>query len=1176
PNDGLTLTEVWGYAFGFPAEVGPQTNYIDNVVIYGDRGTARPQALFTESGYFLAEGQTATVGVVIDMPGDEPLTEDLTVTYASSDGTAVAGSDYLSSSGVLTFSAGDPSGTVMTFTVETLLDDEAEAGETIALSLESDGAVVGDSIHLVIGAHGLPYLDASLPVSERVADLLTRMSLEEKVGQITQANHQALADRQDIAAYYLGSLLSGGGGAPDTGNMPEDWADMVDGYQLVALQTRLGIPLIYGVDAVHGHNNVYGATIFPHNIGLGATRNPDLVRQVGEITAKEVYATGIPWNFAPCLAVVRDIRWGRTYEGFGETPELAQMMISYIDGLQGAELSAPNAVLATAKHWIGDGATSYGSSTTGSYILDQGITEMTEAELRAIEMPPYIDAISHGVGSVMPSYSSVDFLNGSGPLKMHAHSYLINDVLKGELGFNGFVISDWQAIDQIPGDYNSDVRTAINAGVDMVMVPNDYERFFNTLLAEVNAGNVSMDRIDDAVSLILTKKFELGLFEHPLSDRTEIGSIGSQAHRDVARQAVRESMVLLKNDNNLLPLDKGLNVYVAGKNANDIGNQSGGWTITWQGSSGDITPGTTILQGIEQIGGGSVTFSEDASAPLTGYDVGIVVVGETPYAEGVGDIGTSGRPDLLLDAADVHAIDTVCGAMPCVVVLVSGRPMIVTDQLPIIDSLVAAWLPGTEGDGVAEVLFGDYDFTGRLPFSWPRSMDQLPINVGDADYDPLFAYGFGLTGPRESKQWARDGLESLLPTGDRRTDLRFRWVIALVDKSLNPDLWLDGYTLDEKQGKWVFFFERMAASELMRISKKDASPADEVQTAIDLLMRADQGLAERAIDEAIALGGDADQISKAQDAMEKAAEDLALGKPDRAIDDYRKAWQYAVKSLELSRRGWKLIWSDEFGGTGPINRRNWNFHLGNGFNTGLSDFQGWGNNELEWYQEANAYRENGKLVIKGEYLDTPLNLFERDWHYTSARVTTQGLHAWQYGRIEARIAMPSVPGAWPAFWMLGDVYDGTYNGAEDGYDLMATNWSSCGEVDIMEHKNTEIVYGQNLFWDSRMGVLPWASDTNMNEPTTDTSVGDVTQFHVYGVEWDETRLRWYLDDRIIKSVDITAENQEEFHRPFFVVLNLALGGFFTGPTDPDPADFPLEMLVDYVRVYQQKSGGHGH
>lgn len=583
-------------------------------------------------------------------------------------------------------------------------------------------------------------------MKKRVADLVGRMSLQEKAGQMTQAERGAIGEGGDIATYDLGSLLSGGG-STSTPNTPAAWAKMIDGFQLRAQATRFQIPLIYGVDAVHGHNNLVGATIMPHNIGIGATRDPRLAEKAGAVTASEVRATGVPWDFAPCLCVTRDERWGRSYESFGEDPALVESMETVIQGLQGAangkDLKDDDKVLATAKHFVGDGGTEYGSSTTGTYTIDQGVTKVTRQQLEAVHLAPYETAVDRGIGTVMPSYSSLDILgDGQGPVKMHARADMINGALKGRMGFDGFVISDWNAIDQLPGDYGSHVRTAVDAGVDMMMVPYTYKDFGATLVDEVKAGRVSEKRIDDAVSRILTQKFRLGLFEKPYADTSGAAKIGSAAHRAVARQAAAESQVLLKNAGGVLPLKKSQKVYVAGSNADDIGNQSGGWTVTWQGSSGNITPGTTILQGMRNAGG-DVTYSKDASAPLSGYDVGVVVVGETPYAEGVGDVGNGN--DLELSAADKAAVDKVCAAMKCAVLIVSGRPQLIGDRLGAIDGLVASWLPGTEGDGVADVLYGRRPFTGQLPVTWPKTEAQLPVNVGDAAYDPQFPYGWGLT-----------------------------------------------------------------------------------------------------------------------------------------------------------------------------------------------------------------------------------------------------------------------------------------------------------------------------------------------------------------------------------------------------------------------------------------------
>ena len=601
----------------------------------------------------------------------------------------------------------------------------------------------------------LPYQDPARPVAERVDDLLSRMSLADKIGQMTQAERAGVSPG-DVTDFRLGSVLSGGGSAP-TPNTATAWADMYDGYQRGALATPLGIPLLYGLDAVHGDNNVYGSTIFPHNIGLGATRDPALVEQIGQATAEEVTGAGLDWTFAPCLCVARNDRWGRTYESFGEDPAIASAMTSLITGLQdagpaeptsggqqnaspaeptrGGKQNASPSILATAKHYIGDGGTTGG--------VDQGDTELSEAELRTIHLPPFKAAVDRGVASVMISFSS---WNGQ---KMHAGKYLITDVLKGELGFTGFTISDWAAIDQLdghPGFTEDEVVTAVNAGLDMLMVPENWADFLGYLRDAVQTGRIPMSRIDDANRRILTQKFRFGLFEQPYADRAFSSTIGSAAHRAVARQAVRESLVLLKNSNGVLPLAKtGGKIFVAGRNADDIGNQSGGWTLSWQGASGDTVPGTTILQGIRDAAGAgtTITYSRDGAGIDATYRAAIAVVGETPYAEGKGD-----RPGSLgLDSPDLATLAKLRAAgVPVIVVLVSGRPLDIANELGGWAALLAAWLPGSEGAGVADVLFGDYSPTGRLPVTWPSSASQEPINDGDGKTG-LFAYGQGLTYP---------------------------------------------------------------------------------------------------------------------------------------------------------------------------------------------------------------------------------------------------------------------------------------------------------------------------------------------------------------------------------------------------------------------------------------------
>lgn len=743
----LGLNEMWGYAVTLPTGA-PGSFAMDAVELYGKADPALKSSVVVDSAvHTVEEGGTAAIEISVATTGSAPIEEPVTVAYTTKGGSAEAGKDYAAVTGTHTFPAGTASGTTHTVSVATVKDKGAESAETIPLELAITGAKAPkENPQVVIDAHGLPYQNAKLPVKKRVADLLARMSPAEKAGQMTQAERNALRSQGDIATYDLGSLLSGGGSVP-TPNTPEAWAKMVDAYQLRAQATRFQIPLIYGVDAVHGHNNVIGSTIMPHNIGIGAGRDPKLAGKTGAVTANEVRATGIPWDFAPCVCVTRDERWGRSYEAYGEDPALVEAMETVITGMQGSpsgtDLDRNDKVLASAKHFVGDGGTEFGSSTTGAYTIDQGVTKVTREELEAVHLAPFTESVKRGVGTVMPSYSSLDVIgDDAGPVKMHANAEMINGVLKDRMGFEGFVISDWQAIDQIPGDYASDVRTSVNAGLDMIMVPTAYQDFTKTLQAEVTAGRISEARIDDAVSRILTQKFRLGLFEKPYADTTNLDEVGSAGHRAVAREAAAKSQVLLKNDGAVLPLKASQKVYVAGSNADDLGNQAGGWTISWQGASGATTTGTTILKGIEK-NTSSATFSKDASAPTEGYDAGVVVVGEKPYAEGIGDVGNG--HDLEISDADKKAIDTVCAAMKCAVLIVSGRPQLIADRLGAIDALVASWLPGTEGDGVADVLYGKRAFTGQLPVTWPKSESQLPINVGDTAYDPQFPYGWGLT-----------------------------------------------------------------------------------------------------------------------------------------------------------------------------------------------------------------------------------------------------------------------------------------------------------------------------------------------------------------------------------------------------------------------------------------------
>ncbi|MBA0742289.1 hypothetical protein Gogos_015358, partial [Gossypium gossypioides] len=586
------------------------------------------------------------------------------------------------------------------------------------------------------------YKDSNQPYNVRIKDLMGRMTLEEKIGQMIQIERN-VSSPEVMRQYFIGSLLSGGGSEPTPQASPKDWIDMVNEFQKGSLSSRLGIPMIYGIDAVHGHNNVYKATIFPHNIGL--------VNRIGVVTALEVRATGIHYVFAPCIAVCRDPRWGRCYESYSEDPKIVQDMTEIIPGLQGQIPSSypkgdpfvggMESVAACAKHYIGDGGTTKGINENNTVIDNKG--------LLSIHMPGYVSSIRKGVATVMISYSS---LNG---VKMHANYEMVTNFLKKNLRFKGFVISDWEGIDRITSpphaNYTYSIEASVNAGLDMIMLPYNYTEFIDGLTYLVKNNFVPMSRIDDAVKRILLVKFTMGLFENPLADEKFVEQLGCEAHRELAREAVRKSLVLLKNgksaDAPLLPLPKkASNILVAGSHADNLGYQCGGWTIKWMGFSGNnLTTGTTILTAIKNTVDPTtkVVYNENPDAEFVksgGFSHAIVVVGEHPYAETKGD-----NLNLTIPEPGPSTITNVCGTVKCVVVVVSGRPVVIQPYVASIEALVAAWLPGSEGQGVADVLFGDFGFTGKLSFTWFKTVDQLPMHVGDPHYDPLFPLGFGLT-----------------------------------------------------------------------------------------------------------------------------------------------------------------------------------------------------------------------------------------------------------------------------------------------------------------------------------------------------------------------------------------------------------------------------------------------
>lgn len=597
-------------------------------------------------------------------------------------------------------------------------------------------------------------------LDQQVEELLGKMTLAQKIGQMVQTERMAIEPEQ-VKAYHIGSILSGGGSCPGD-NQVSDWVDMNDAYWMASMESdddHLAIPVLYGVDAIHGHNNVSGATIFPHNIGLGASRDPDLLKRIAQVTAREILATGVDWTFAPTLAVARNSQWGRTYESYSEDPEIVfSYSGAFVEGLQGD--LGDDAVVACVKHWVGDGGTTEG--------IDQGDTRVSESELERLHIKPYYPAIDNGVLTVMASFNS---WNGD---KCHGHKYLLSYVLKERMGFNGFIISDWDGIDYLSESYFEAVAKGANAGIDMFMVSEHWRPFIDHLTHHVVEGTVPMSRIDDAVRRILRVKFAFGLFDKPRpSERpwSNDTSYGSEGHREVAREAVRKSLVLLKNENQILPLAKTQRILVAGKNADNIGHQCGGFTVAWQGTSGNefVVGGTSIWQGIEKVAPNAVLSTgrngDDADSEL--HDVAVVVIGEKPYAEGMGDIRVG--DDVIVQAgsqikgllkvlepygdslvlADLHPedLETITNirarGVPVVAVMVSGRPLVTNREIDDSTAFVAAWLPGSEGQGVSDVLFGDADFSGKLSFSWPEHGGATP-NIGDKEYAPKYPYGHGL------------------------------------------------------------------------------------------------------------------------------------------------------------------------------------------------------------------------------------------------------------------------------------------------------------------------------------------------------------------------------------------------------------------------------------------------
>jgi beta-glucosidase len=590
----------------------------------------------------------------------------------------------------------------------------------------------------------------------RIAQILSGMTLEEKVGQMTQPEITSITP-DEVRQYAIGTVLNGGGAWPGANKhaTQQDWLNLADAYWYASKSSRTKIPVIWGIDAVHGNNNVYGATVFPHNIGLGAAHDPCLARDVAAATARQIRATGQDWAFSPTLAVVQDDRWGRTYEGFSEDPRITRAYgYEAIDGLQdeATKRIGRSGVIATAKHFIGDGGTLKGQ--------DQGVNPSSEAEMINVHGQGYYGALAAGTQTVMVSFNSWTNTDlGINEGKLHGSDKALNQILKGKMGFDGLVVSDWNGIGQVPGCTNSSCPQAINAGIDVVMVPADWKAFITNTVAQVQSGQIPMARIDDAVTRILRVKLRDGIFEAQApSDRSFAESGEALTDHQLARAAARESQVLLKNNGNVLPLKPKSKVLVVGKSADSIQNQTGGWTLSWQGTgntNADFPNATSILAGLKQdLGDANVTFDEKGDVDPKGFDAVIAVIGETPYAEGVGDLTRKTLEASKLYPEDLAVLDKVSGkGTPVATVYVGGRPLYMNKEINRSDAFVAAWLPGSEGGGVADLMVKGKDvnggYTAKLSYSWPKSACQSPLNPWSPDYDPLFKLGYGLkTGQR--------------------------------------------------------------------------------------------------------------------------------------------------------------------------------------------------------------------------------------------------------------------------------------------------------------------------------------------------------------------------------------------------------------------------------------------
>lgn len=1043
------------------------------------------------------------------------------------------------------------------------------------------------------------------PATEaRIDELLARMTLEQKVGQLIQADISAI-EPSDLTEYPLGSILAGGNSGPygDERASAADWNRLVHEFRAASLanaENGVAIPIIFGVDAVHGHNNIPGATVFPHNIGLGAAHDVDLIRRIGAATAREIAASGIEWTFAPTLAVPQDPRWGRTYEGYSSDPALvAAYAEAMVHGLQGTlvagEPLAGDKVAATAKHYLADGGTDDG--------IDQGDATISEEELIRIHAAGYPAAVEAGALTVMASFSS---WHG---VKNHANRSLLTDVLKERMGFDGFVVGDWNGHGQVAGCTVTSCAAAINAGLDMFMAPDSWKALYASTLAQARDGTIPMARIDDAVRRILRVKAKLGLLDDPMRERPDYSAIGSAEHLALAREAVAKSLVLLKNNGSVLPIRPGANVLVAGPGADNMAMQNGGWTISWQGrdvTKADFPNGQTIWQALSRAirdAGGTATLSADGSFESR-PDVAVVVFGETPYAEMQGDVPTLDYQPVAPD--DLALLRRLKGqGVPVVSVFLSGRPMFTSPEINASDAFVAAWLPGTQANGIADVLVARRsgepvrDFSGTLPFAWPADA-RSPIT------DPLFERGYGLTyaTPRTVPTLSEDpgiDLAEALNLETFFTDGRAQepWVLSVADaggkrpigsgataspggavtvRSVDVTAQEDGKAFTWTgpgqvliEGPPANLSDRHRAGDVLRIDMRvddpgsgdarltfhgatvplaawlDTAPAGEVATLrVPLRCFFAEAEAMQAVGNVVRIDGD---------------QGLALTLLEARLEESDGQGDCARWSgAEAQDRG-TLIFADEFN-SGSLDRDKWNV-VGPTF---------WVNNEQQAYVDspetirflpagAVPGAEDGVLVLQPRFREGFEMPTGRVTDFVSGRINTRDKFDFTHGRAAARIRMPDATGVWPAFWLLA-------NG----------KWPETGEIDILEYVGEKDWVGVALHGPGYSGETPLVNKYFFEDGT------DVTEWHVYAVEWSDSEIVFTVDGRTTYRVTrpmVEHYGRWVFDTPKFVILNFALGGaypFKTNGIEEPYNGLPAEtveqikageitMEVDWVRVH---------